>query len=277
MKRIAILLLAAVLLTSALCGCMVGTDLDPTMTEELTEQELQQILVSPPILSLIAESGLATVYYGTASWHYDKDASDDQAEAFIACGAHPLELTGLEPLVLSGERLELSFGQQPDSFTVTRWSDEYLGDSTAPGETVTVENGSIPLSDSGYIYLVEARWEDPDRGYYGTADYVFYIISSKEKTVSAGKCGDYQIVIQKDGADYPVREGEDSAAIAAILTGLSYDPEMLCDCLHEVEISIDNVSCRLSLTSAYARCAGGQASMTGEQTDIIRGIMEKYI
>lgn len=280
--------LMAVFVFSGCEGLKNGQDTTgPNITIAPQETENRDVLAAPPILTLSTDSGTVTVHYSTASWFCDDASDDDKAAAFIACGAHPLDNPEPKPIVLAGEYLELNFSHEPDSITVTRWDDDYIGDSSYDyaGDILLVEDGRIDFGCSGYIYQVSATWEDCGRGYYGDADYVFYAISAKARTPAAvpqtvedpvtAYCGNIVTTVYLDGEQYSFMY-EDSVAIADILINLDYDPDMLCNCLHEFEISIDGSEhYKINLTEFYVRYTEGQAKLTQTQADTIREIIEK--
>lgn len=73
-------------------------------------------------------------------------------------------------------KVEMKFSLPPDSYTVQRWQDKYIGDANANDqyyETVNISDNSITLSDDekGYVYEVRAIWAQ------GNVYYCFYIVN----------------------------------------------------------------------------------------------------
>ena len=60
-----------------------------------------------------------------------------------------------------------------------------------------------------------------------------------------------------------------------ILINLAYDPGQVCRCLPEFTVDTEFGGYGVNLTESYARCEAGQAALTAEQTDAIRGILER--
>ena len=90
-----------------------------------------------------------------------------------------------------------------------------------------------------------------------------------------GYCGNIVTTVYKDGKEFSFMY-EDSVAIADILLNLAYDSEKKCRCIHEFEIAIDRSEpYQISLSNAFVRCGEGQASLTEEQVQTIRQIIEK--
>ena len=161
MKRCLLFLLPLCLLT----GC-AGAALDP------------EILTESPALTVRCADTSVEALRGAASWSYDN--SDGTQTAFEADSLHPLDeaARALTPRLVFpafGEAPEaaLEWDTPPDTVTVRRWSDDLWGDTGAPAEEVSVENGTIVLSESGSVYEVVADWSSAE-GWGGTARYSFH-------------------------------------------------------------------------------------------------------
>ena len=70
--------------------------------------------------------------------------------------------------------------------------------------------------------------------------------------------------------------GGDSVTLTDILIHLNYDPDQICRCLPEFTVNTEfGGGYGVSLSGAYARCEAGQAALTAEQLEQIRGILEE--
>lgn len=70
--------------------------------------------------------------------------------------------------------------------------------------------------------------------------------------------------------------GGDSVTLTDIVIHLDYDPEAVCKCLPEFTVDTEfGGGYGVNLTESYVRCEAGQAPLTAEQTDEIRGIVER--
>lgn len=84
-----------------------------------------------------------------------------------------------------------------------------------------------------------------------------------------------QATIYFDDSTFFSFQDENATALADLLAGLSYDPELLCDCLPEYQVKLDSgVSYGIHLSSAYARCETGQALLTDEQVAKLQSIVQ---
>lgn len=90
-----------------------------------------------------------------------------------------------------------------------------------------------------------------------------------------GYCGNTVTEVTLDGETYSFW-GDDSVTLTDIVINLAYDPEAVCRCLPEFTVDTEfGDGYGVNLTGSYVRCEAGQASLTAEQTEIIRGIMER--
>ena len=98
---------------------------------------------------------------------------------------------------------------------------------------------------------------------------------------AAGYCGNTGTTVSREERvwDAPWEAsfwGEDSVALTDIVINLAYDPEAVCRCLPEFTVNTEfGDGYGVNLTESYVRCEAGQAPLTAEQTEIIRGIMER--
>lgn len=141
----------------------------------LDRQNAIIVMEEPPTLAVVSDHTSHEAIRGSYSWL--RTESDGTGVGVQACCGHPLEyqkdlLPGLETTEAAAT---LCFVEEPDEILgVRRWSDVYWGDPSVEGEAVTVDGDEIALEPGGYIYGVQARW-DQDSGYGGTASYFFYI------------------------------------------------------------------------------------------------------
>ena len=91
----------------------------------------------------------------------------------------------------------------------------------------------------------------------------------------SGYCGSTVTEVTLDGETYSFW-GDDSVALTDIVINLAYDPAAVCKCLPEFTVDTEfGDSCGVNLTENYVRCEAGQAPLTAEQTEAIRGIIER--
>lgn len=90
-----------------------------------------------------------------------------------------------------------------------------------------------------------------------------------------GYCGNTVTEVTLDGETYSFWGG-DSVNLTDIVINLAYDPEAVCRCLPEFTVDTEfGDGYGVNLTGSYVRREAGQASLTAEQTEIIRGIIER--
>lgn len=91
----------------------------------------------------------------------------------------------------------------------------------------------------------------------------------------SGYCGNTVTEVTLDGETYSFWGG-DSVALTDIVINLAYDPEKICRCLPEFTVDTEfGDGYGVNLTESYVRCEAGQASLTEEQTETIREILER--
>lgn len=91
----------------------------------------------------------------------------------------------------------------------------------------------------------------------------------------SGYCGNTVTEVTLDGETWSFWGG-DSVTLTDIVINLDYDPEKICRCLPEFTVDTEfGDGYGVSLRESYVRCAEGQAPLTAEQTEAIRGIVER--
>lgn len=91
----------------------------------------------------------------------------------------------------------------------------------------------------------------------------------------SGYCGNTVTEVTLDGETYSFW-GDDSVTLTDIVINLAYDPHRVCRCLPEFTVDTEfGDGFGVNLTGSYVRCETGQASLTEEQTEAIRGILER--
>lgn len=91
----------------------------------------------------------------------------------------------------------------------------------------------------------------------------------------SGYCGNTVTKVTVDGEEYSFWGG-DSVALTDILENLAYDPAQVCRCMTEFTVDTEFGSgYGMNLTESFARCESGQATLTAEQTETIRGIIAR--
>lgn len=143
--------------------------------ELLQADDAAFVLASPPAGWVYSGTGSVGGVLGTYSWRTrEADGSVTSAEAD---SPHPLDcrelLAGLDT---ESAEAEFQWAVPPDELVSVRcWPDSRWGDTTAESTAVPAAGTAVSLRPGGWIYEVEARWED--RGYGGgTARYLFYIV-----------------------------------------------------------------------------------------------------
>ena len=138
----------------------------------------------PPLLALNfvknGDNANINALTGTYSWSFED--SDGSTMSTESDSAHPLDIINDLPVIEKANdtvSIGLDFESAPDSVTVKRWNDKYVGDAQTNeqfSEEVEIINTSISLysialtdDNNGYIYEVKASWEQ------GTAYYSFYV------------------------------------------------------------------------------------------------------
>ena len=97
-----------------------------------------------------------------------------------------------------------------------------------------------------------------------------------DRTVNShAYCGNMEAVVTIDATAYSLT-GSDAVMLTDILAWLDYDPNTACRCMAEFTVDLETLkNIQVNLTEAFARCERGQASLTEEQVQTIRTIVEK--
>lgn len=137
------------------------------------------VLTEPPVLTVVSDSTALGALTGTYTWQSPN--ADGTYTGVASDSAHPLDCRELlSPLDTPSGTAALRFTVEPDEIvSAVRWSDADWGRSDAAGFDVPVSGGGIALEPGGWVYQVEARWDDAGGG-YGTAFYCFYIVCHSE-------------------------------------------------------------------------------------------------
>lgn len=136
-------------------------------------------MTEPPALAVVSDSASVCALRGTYSWHYPN--TDGTSTGIESDSAHPLDCKEwLVPLDTFSSVATLSFVVEPDEIvSARRWSDTSWGDYDAESFDVPVNGLTLELEPGGWIYEVEARWNDVGGG-GGSAYYCFWIVYSAE-------------------------------------------------------------------------------------------------
>lgn len=91
----------------------------------------------------------------------------------------------------------------------------------------------------------------------------------------SGYCGNTVTKVTLDGEEYSFWGG-DSVDLTDILVNLAYDPARICRCAPEFTVDTEfGTGYGVNLTESYARCEAGQADLTAEQAETIRGVLAR--
>nr|WP_326184309.1 hypothetical protein [uncultured Oscillibacter sp.] len=91
----------------------------------------------------------------------------------------------------------------------------------------------------------------------------------------SGWCGNTSATVYADGQEYTLW-GNDAIALTDVLINLSYDPDQVCRCMTEFTVDTEfGTGYGVNLTESFARCDAGQASLTADQTETIRDILDR--
>lgn len=149
---------------------------------DLEKPVSESILTEPPILTISTLNGSVEALRGTTSWLYDN--GDGTWTGIESDSMHPLDSNTKQymPTLLiastshsSKKPVEavLQFDVTPDEVSIHCWSDEHWGHPFAKSEDILINDFSIELKNSGYIYEIIAHWNSSEK-YRGTAYYSFY-------------------------------------------------------------------------------------------------------
>lgn len=118
--------------------------------------------------------------------------------------------------------------------------------STANGQTLCIDHAHLPAGEAQII-------ADPITGW----------------------CGNTSATISIDGEEYTIW-GTDAITLTDILINLDYDPANLCRCMAQFTAGTETgTGYEVNLSEYFVRFNGGQASLTQEQADALREIIEK--
>lgn len=91
----------------------------------------------------------------------------------------------------------------------------------------------------------------------------------------SGYCGNTITKVTVDGEEYAFWGG-DSVNLTDILENLAYDPDRVCRCMTEFTVDTEfGTTYGVNLTESFARCEAGQADLTAEQVEAIRGVLAR--
>jgi|GEM_PF-2921845 len=122
------------------------------------------------------ETGYAVATMPGCSWDYENE--DGTMSGFEACGNSPLDSIDMVRKIektADMSELELIFTIPPESYTVRRWHEKYIGDAQENWQHYEVLNVSdnniiiLPDDGAGYVYEVHAKWQQ------GYSDNCFYV------------------------------------------------------------------------------------------------------
>jgi len=144
----------------------------PSPSEALQSQEVPEMRLEYAVDGLLYE---VMVTPGTCSWFYDNE--DGTRTGLEADSPHPLDMLGVMPEILNYGDLfgiTVSFTFTPESYSVSRWPDEYLGRPDRYdmlSEPVDMANNTLllPKDGIGHVYMVHATWPQ------GNVVYAFYV------------------------------------------------------------------------------------------------------
>lgn len=91
----------------------------------------------------------------------------------------------------------------------------------------------------------------------------------------AGYCGNTVTKVTLDESEYSFW-GSDSVALTSLLESLLYDPERICRCLPEFDVTTEfGITYGVNLTETYVRTEAGQAPLTAGQAEEIQAIIAR--
>lgn len=131
-----------------------------------------------PSLHIVYRQGETVKYESIQSGDYEWTTvkPDGQNESVIACGSHPTDMVGKVAEIVNEEGLDFIrfvFSNKPDSYKLVRYKTN-TDEMDQFGETIELDGDNsdrllINKENSGYIYQVNATWEN------GSINYYFYI------------------------------------------------------------------------------------------------------
>ena len=178
MKKYLFILLAVLVILSALAGCDTPDEGEGEATVihggAVTEQD-SNFPAEPPHLGVSDGNATVTAWRGTYSWLVEND--DGTGSGINADSMHPLDCKeGIPSLKMAKKGiLTFSFEEAPTSITVRRYR---LNSSDYDAyEEIPVEDGTIEVKPGNYLYEVIVKWNHPNKPYSGTVYYAFSTIN----------------------------------------------------------------------------------------------------
>jgi len=166
MKKTFIIISIILIINMIFAGCSNSYNISEEL-KEAPEMKLEY--------TIDEKTTKVTVNHGTSSWKYSN--GDGMFTNIESDSAHPLDSVKFIPLIEKTNELKeliISFSLTQDSYTVRRWTDNYIGNEDAYEnyyENLELKGNTIVLPDDeqGYIYEVHATWPQ------GDAYYAFYV------------------------------------------------------------------------------------------------------
>lgn len=155
--------------------CLDGKPADSIPSTTPVEPEIQ--LSEPPALELLYGGGSVPGVLGAHTWSHSIDG-DMWTTTTTDC-PHPLDCKALvEERSVSGSYGKLSFAVDPDHVTVRCWPVSAWGNTEAESTPVTTDGCTLTLMPGGYLYEIIATWESDGTSAYGTAHYLFCLVTA---------------------------------------------------------------------------------------------------
>ena len=177
-KNTALIMALPLLLCLAACEPAAEAPVSPDASD-LSAAPSDPQLTTPPVMQVFYPVNGSifslSVNYGASYWSYENE--DGTGVHTSTDAPHPLSDIINIPAIQMADRpgeLEISFSPMPDSFTVRRWDESYIGVRAAYEKDYTepaVTEGRVALAGDGrgHVYLVTAQWPQ------GSAQYSFYV------------------------------------------------------------------------------------------------------
>lgn len=161
-----------------------------------------------------------------------------------------------------GYLIKLAFPINPSQITCRPVTEGLSGE-------YVIDDSSFYALQGEHLYQITVTWEETLEGCHGTADYFVYIHDTQNLY-----CGNTQTTLHLGNSDYSFMYGN-SVTLTDMLQKLTYDPQALCNCIHEFTIDTEfGSNYRVNLTEGYVRYGSGQAALTKEQILTIQGIVD---
>ncbi len=133
---------------------------------------------SPPKLDMLLNNVYLEGMQFGYSWNYPTD-DGELWECVITDTLHPLQVQDFTlQSTVSRQSAVLVFNAEPESIEVSYWSDENIGNTSAPEtkldyEKISSDKYVLELINGSNIYYVKATFKEEK--YYGSVDYCFYL------------------------------------------------------------------------------------------------------